>query len=96
MGALLWARAGVGARPGGPRDTHWTVQEGPEEARPSRSRHTPPLATCLSSSSPTTGALGAQGLTNKDVAQRLGTTEKTIKAHRARVIQKLDVDSVAK
>jgi hypothetical protein len=43
MGALLWERAGVGGRPGGPRDTHWTVQEGPEEARPSRSRHTPPL-----------------------------------------------------
>ncbi|SEK40909.1 two component transcriptional regulator, LuxR family [Stigmatella aurantiaca] len=40
-------------------------------------------------------ALVAQGLTNKEVAQRLGTTEKTIKVHRARVIQKLDVDSVA-
>ena len=25
MGALLRARAGVGGRPGGPRDTHWTV-----------------------------------------------------------------------
>lgn len=37
----------------------------------------------------------AKGLTNKEVAQRLGTTEKTIKVHRARVIQKLDVDSVA-
>jgi len=32
MGALLWARAGVGGRPGGPRDTHGMVQEGPEEA----------------------------------------------------------------
>jgi len=40
-------------------------------------------------------ALVAQGLTNKEVAQRLGTTEKTIKVHRARVIQKLGVDSVA-
>ncbi|QSQ15702.1 response regulator transcription factor [Myxococcus landrumensis] len=40
-------------------------------------------------------ALVAQGLTNKEVALRLGTTEKTIKVHRARVIQKLDVDSVA-
>jgi DNA-binding NarL/FixJ family response regulator len=39
--------------------------------------------------------LVAQGLTNKEVAQQLGTTEKTIKVHRARVIQKLDVDSVA-
>ncbi|OJT20412.1 DNA-binding response regulator [Archangium sp. Cb G35] len=40
-------------------------------------------------------ALVAQGLTNKEVAQQLGTTEKTIKVHRARVIQKLNVDSVA-
>jgi FixJ family two-component response regulator len=40
-------------------------------------------------------ALVAQGLTNKEVAQRLGTTEKTIKVHRARVIRKLGVDSVA-
>ncbi|WP_141588663.1 response regulator transcription factor [Myxococcus sp. AB056] len=40
-------------------------------------------------------ALVAQGMTNKEVAQRLGTTEKTIKVHRSRVIQKLDVDSVA-
>ena len=39
--------------------------------------------------------LVAQGLTNKEVAQQLGTTEKTIKVHRARVIQKLGVDSVA-
>ncbi|WP_342373759.1 response regulator [Myxococcus stipitatus] len=40
-------------------------------------------------------ALVAQGLTNKEVALRLGTTEKTIKVHRGRVIEKLDVDSVA-
>ncbi len=40
-------------------------------------------------------ALVAQGLTNREVAQHLGTTEKTIKVHRARVIQKLDVDSIA-
>lgn len=40
-------------------------------------------------------ALVAQGLTNKEIALRLGTTEKTIKVHRARVIEKLDVDSVA-
>ncbi|WP_224365054.1 response regulator transcription factor [Hyalangium versicolor] len=39
--------------------------------------------------------LVAQGLTNKEVAQQLGTTEKTIKVHRARVIQKLGVDSIA-
>jgi hypothetical protein len=29
IGALLRARAGVGGRPGGPRDTPWTEQEGP-------------------------------------------------------------------
>jgi FixJ family two-component response regulator len=40
-------------------------------------------------------ALVAQGLTNKEIGERLGTTEKTIKVHRARIIHKLDVDSVA-
>lgn len=39
--------------------------------------------------------LVAQGLTNKEVAHQLGTTEKTIKVHRARLIQKLGVASVA-
>ncbi|WP_338873943.1 LuxR C-terminal-related transcriptional regulator [Myxococcus stipitatus] len=34
-------------------------------------------------------------MTNKEIALQLGTTEKTIKVHRARVIEKLDVDSVA-
>jgi RNA polymerase sigma factor (sigma-70 family) len=38
--------------------------------------------------------LVAQGLTNKEVAQKLGTTEKTIKVHRSRVMQKLKVGSV--
>jgi FixJ family two-component response regulator len=37
----------------------------------------------------------AQGWTNKEIARQLGTTEKTIKVHRARLIQKLGVDSVA-
>jgi FixJ family two-component response regulator len=40
-------------------------------------------------------ALVSQGLTNKQIAQQLGTTEKTIKVHRGRVIQKLGVGSVA-
>ncbi|MHA7628998.1 response regulator transcription factor [Corallococcus sp. M7] len=40
-------------------------------------------------------ALVAQGLTNKEVAQRLGIAEKTVKVHRARVIEKLEVGSVA-
>jgi FixJ family two-component response regulator len=37
----------------------------------------------------------AQGLLNKQIAAELGTTEKTVKVHRARVMQKLAVGSVA-
>ena len=37
----------------------------------------------------TTGAL------NKQIAQKLGTSERTIKAHRAQVVQKMRADSVA-
>lgn len=40
-------------------------------------------------------ALVAQGLPNKQIAQQLGISEKTIKVHRARVIEKLGVNSVA-
>jgi FixJ family two-component response regulator len=39
--------------------------------------------------------LVAEGRLNKQVAERLGTTEKTIKVHRARVLEKLGVRSVA-
>ena len=39
--------------------------------------------------------LVAQGLANKEVAYRLGTAEKTIKVHRARIMQKLGAGSVA-
>jgi FixJ family two-component response regulator len=39
--------------------------------------------------------LVARGLLNKQIAYELGTSEKTIKVHRARVMQKLEVDSVA-
>jgi RNA polymerase sigma factor (sigma-70 family) len=39
--------------------------------------------------------LVAQGLLNKQIAYELGTSEKTVKVHRARVMQKLEVDSVA-
>jgi FixJ family two-component response regulator len=39
-------------------------------------------------------ALVAQGLLNKQIAGELGTSEKTIKVHRARVMQKLQVGSV--
>lgn len=39
--------------------------------------------------------LVARGLLNKQIASELGTVEKTVKVHRARVMQKLEVDSVA-
>jgi FixJ family two-component response regulator len=35
------------------------------------------------------------GLLNKQVAEELGTAEKTIKAHRARVMEKVEVTSLA-
>jgi FixJ family two-component response regulator len=35
------------------------------------------------------------GLLNKEIAYALGTGEKTIKAHRARVMQKMQATSVA-
>ena len=40
-------------------------------------------------------ALLAEGLVNKQIAARLGTAEKTIKVHRARVMHKMSVRSVA-
>jgi FixJ family two-component response regulator len=39
--------------------------------------------------------LVARGLPNKQIAFELGTSEKTIKVHRGRVMHKLEVDSVA-
>jgi RNA polymerase sigma factor (sigma-70 family) len=39
-------------------------------------------------------ALVTEGLLNKQVATRLGTSEKTIKAHRARVMEKMHADSL--
>jgi FixJ family two-component response regulator len=41
------------------------------------------------------GALVIQGLLNKQIASELGTAEKTVKVHRARVMEKLKVGSVA-
>jgi FixJ family two-component response regulator len=41
------------------------------------------------------GALVIQGLLNKQIAGALGTAEKTVKVHRARVMDKLEVGSVA-
>lgn len=40
-------------------------------------------------------ALVARGLLNKQIAAALGTSERTVKAHRANVIRKMQVDSVA-
>jgi len=40
-------------------------------------------------------ALVAQGLPNKVVGARIGTTEKTVKVHRARVMEKMAADSLA-
>ena len=37
----------------------------------------------------------AKGLLNKQIAGELGASEKTIKVHRARVMRKLEIDSVA-
>jgi FixJ family two-component response regulator len=39
--------------------------------------------------------LVAAGLLNKQIASLLGTSEKTVKVHRGRVMHKLEVDSVA-
>jgi RNA polymerase sigma factor (sigma-70 family) len=39
--------------------------------------------------------LVVQGLLNKQIAARLGTTEKTIKVHRARVMEKMEAGSLA-
>jgi RNA polymerase sigma factor (sigma-70 family) len=40
-------------------------------------------------------ALVARGLMNKQIASELGTSEKTVKVHRGRLMTKLQVDSVA-
>jgi len=40
-------------------------------------------------------ALVTSGSLNKQIAQQLGTSERTIKAHRAQVVQKMKADSVA-
>jgi RNA polymerase sigma factor (sigma-70 family) len=39
--------------------------------------------------------LVARGLPNKEIAYELGTSEKTVKTHRGRVMRKLEVDSIA-
>ena len=39
--------------------------------------------------------LVARGLLNKQIAHRLGISEKTTKVHRARVMEKMQADSLA-
>ena len=39
--------------------------------------------------------LVTQGLLNKQIAAELGASEKTIKVHRARVMHKMEADSLA-
>jgi FixJ family two-component response regulator len=39
-------------------------------------------------------ALVASGMRNKQIAAAIGTTEKTVKVHRARVMEKLAIDSI--
>ena len=40
-------------------------------------------------------SLVVKGRLNKQIASELGTVEKTVKVHRARVMDKMQVDSVA-
>ncbi len=40
-------------------------------------------------------ALVVQGLLNKQIAFELGTSEKTVKVHRGRVMEKMQVESLA-
>ena len=40
-------------------------------------------------------ALVATGLLNKQIALQLGTTERTVKAHRGVMVQKMEANSVA-
>jgi FixJ family two-component response regulator len=50
---------------------------------------------CLTAREREVFALVAAGLLNKQIALQLGTTERTVKAHRGQVVLKMQADSVA-
>ena len=52
-------------------------------------------ATALRPASAPAGIVGAAGLLNKLIADRLGAAETTVKIHRGRVMEKMGADSVA-
>ena len=58
-------------------------------------RHTRALLDRLTNREREVCELVARGLLNKQIAFELGTSEKTVKVHRGRVMRKLEVDSVA-
>jgi FixJ family two-component response regulator len=61
----------------------------------SEARHTRDLLSRLTNREREVCELVARGLLNKQIAFELGTSEKTVKVHRGRVMRKLEVDSVA-
>ena len=58
-------------------------------------RHTHDLLARLTNREREVCELVTRGLLNKQIAFELGTSEKTVKVHRGRVMRKLEVDSVA-
>ncbi|WP_232013199.1 response regulator transcription factor [Ferriphaselus amnicola] len=50
--------------------------------------------TCLSKREREVGSLVVRGLTNQEIAAELGISIKTVKAHRARVMEKTNSDSL--
>ncbi|WNG18149.1 response regulator [Cystobacter fuscus] len=60
--------------------------------QPTRERETPPLHSQLSERERQVLLLVADGLTNTDIAQRLGIGEKTVKSHVSNILGKLQVE----
>jgi FixJ family two-component response regulator len=74
----------------GALDRHARARQAGAEASADRRR-----AAALSPREHEVMALIVQGLLNKQVGHRLGVTEKTVKAHRARVMSKMGAGSLA-